>query len=90
MGRIVVSQFITVDGVIEDPGGAEGFDRGGWAFAFERGDEGDRFKFDEVMAPTLSCSVAGPTRASPRRGPRGPGTSRTSSTRCRSTSSRRT
>jgi dihydrofolate reductase len=50
MGRIVVSQFITVDGVIEDPGGAEGFDRGGWAFSFERGDEGDRFKFDEVMA----------------------------------------
>jgi len=50
MGRIVVSQFITVDGVIEDPGGAEGFDRGGWAFSFERGDEGDRFKFEEVMA----------------------------------------
>jgi dihydrofolate reductase len=50
MGRIVVSQFITVDGVIEDPGGAEGFERGGWAFRFERGDEGDRFKFDEVMA----------------------------------------
>jgi dihydrofolate reductase len=50
MGRIVVSQFITVDGVIEDPGGAEGFEHGGWAFSFERGDEGDRFKFEEVMA----------------------------------------
>jgi dihydrofolate reductase len=50
MGRIVVSQFITVDGVIEDPGGAEGFDRGGWAFQFERGEEGARFKFEEVMA----------------------------------------
>src|SRR5919109_4116599 len=45
----VVSQFITLDGVIEDPGGAEGFERGGWAFEFERGDEGDKFKLDEVM-----------------------------------------
>jgi dihydrofolate reductase len=50
MGKIVVSQFLTLDGVMEDPGGAEGFDRGGWAFQFDRGDEGDRFKLDEVMA----------------------------------------
>jgi dihydrofolate reductase len=50
MGRIVVSQFITLDGVVEDPGGAEGFERGGWAFEFERGPEGDQFKLDEVMA----------------------------------------
>ena len=49
MSRIVVSQFVTLDGVFEDPGGAEGFDRGGWAFRFERGEEGDRFKLDEVM-----------------------------------------
>jgi dihydrofolate reductase len=50
MGKIVVSEFITVDGVVEDPGGAEGFDRGGWAFKYERGPEGDKFKLDEVMA----------------------------------------
>jgi dihydrofolate reductase len=50
MGRIVVSEFVSVDGVIEDPGGAEGWDRGGWAFRYERGPEGDRFKLDEVMA----------------------------------------
>ena len=49
MGKIVVSQFVTVDGVIEDPGGSEGWDRGGWAFQFERGPEGDKFKLDEVM-----------------------------------------
>ncbi len=48
MGRVVVSQFITVDGVVEDPGGAEDFDRGGWAFQFERGDEGDAFKMEEL------------------------------------------
>src|SRR5436190_12233865 len=49
MGRIVVSQFITLDGVFEDPGGGEDFDRGGWAFKFERGADGDQFKLDEVM-----------------------------------------
>jgi dihydrofolate reductase len=48
--KLVVSQFITLDGVMEDPGGAEGFERGGWAFQFERGSEGDKFKLDEVMA----------------------------------------
>jgi dihydrofolate reductase len=49
MGKLVVTEFITLDGVIEDPGGSEAFDRGGWAFKFERGDEGDRFKLDEVL-----------------------------------------
>ena len=50
MGKVVVSQFISLDGVVEDPGGAEEFDRGGWAFKFDRGPEGDKFKFDEAMA----------------------------------------
>jgi dihydrofolate reductase len=50
MGRVVVSQFITIDGVVEDPGGSEDLDRGGWAFDFDRGDEGDKFKMDEVAA----------------------------------------
>jgi dihydrofolate reductase len=50
MSRLVVSQFMTLDGVVEDPGGAEAFDLGGWAFQFERGAEGDKFKLDEVMA----------------------------------------
>jgi dihydrofolate reductase len=49
MSKVVVSQFVTVDGVVEDPGGSEGFDRGGWAFQFDRGPEGDKFKLDEVM-----------------------------------------
>jgi dihydrofolate reductase len=51
MGKVVVSQFMTVDGVLEDPGGAEKdqFDRGGWAFEFDRGSDGDKFKVDEVM-----------------------------------------
>jgi dihydrofolate reductase len=49
MAKIVVSQFISVDGVVEDPGGSEGWDRGGWAFKYERGADGDQFKLDEVM-----------------------------------------
>jgi dihydrofolate reductase len=50
MGKLVVTEFITLDGVVEDPGGSENFARGGWAFQFDRGDEGDRFKFDELTA----------------------------------------
>jgi dihydrofolate reductase len=50
MGDIVITEFVTLDGVMEDPGGGESFDRGGWAFRFERGEEGDRFKVEELMA----------------------------------------
>ena len=50
MGKLVITEFITLDGVMEDPGGGETFDRGGWAFQFDRGADGDRFKFDELMA----------------------------------------
>ena len=41
---------MTLDGVMEDPGGSEHTPFGGWAFKFERGSEGDRFKLDELMA----------------------------------------
>src|SRR3954454_5608028 len=50
MGKVVVSQFVSVDGVIEDPGGAEDFEHGGWALQIDRGDEGNEFKLDEVMS----------------------------------------
>src|SRR5258708_5578526 len=50
MRRVIVSEFVTVDGVMEDPGGSEKSERGGWAFKFKRGPEGDQFKLDEVMA----------------------------------------
>ena len=48
MGRVVVSEFVSLDGVMEDPGGAEDFAHGGWAFKFDRGPEGDKFKLDEL------------------------------------------
>jgi dihydrofolate reductase len=50
MGRIVVTEFISLDGVVEDPGGSEDFKHGGWSFEISRGDEGDKFKLDETMA----------------------------------------
>lgn len=50
MGNVVVSEFITVDGVIEDPGGAEGSAHGGWSGKFKSGPEGGKFKFEELMA----------------------------------------
>jgi dihydrofolate reductase len=49
MAKVIVSQFITVDGVVEDPGGSESHERGGWAFDYDRGPDGDKFKLDEVM-----------------------------------------
>ena len=50
MGRIVVTEFASLDGVIEDPGGAEDFKHAGWSFEIDRGDEGNAFKLDETRA----------------------------------------
>ncbi|HTD08545.1 MAG TPA: dihydrofolate reductase family protein [Solirubrobacteraceae bacterium] len=50
MGRVVVTEFITLDGVVEAPGGGEGFEHEGWSFRFNRGEDGDKFKFEELMA----------------------------------------
>jgi dihydrofolate reductase len=48
MGKIVVTEFVSLDGVMEDPGGAEDYRHGGWTFEFDRG-EGDKFKLDELL-----------------------------------------
>jgi dihydrofolate reductase len=50
MGKLVITEFITLDGTIEDPGGAEKTPFGGFAFKAERGPEGDRFKGAELRA----------------------------------------
>jgi dihydrofolate reductase len=49
MGKLVVTEFISVDGVFEDPGGAESYEHGGWTFEYDRGEEGNTFKLDELM-----------------------------------------
>lgn len=49
MGKLVVTEFVSIDGVFEDPGGAEGFEHGGWTFEYDRGEDGNKFKLDELM-----------------------------------------
>jgi dihydrofolate reductase len=49
MGRIVVTEFVSVDGVMEDPGGSESFRHGGWTFEIDSG-EGTTFKLEETMS----------------------------------------
>ena len=49
MGRIVVTEFVSLDGVMEAPGGGENFRHGGWTFEINRGEEGDKFKLDEAL-----------------------------------------
>jgi dihydrofolate reductase len=48
MRKIIVSQFVTVDNVVEAPAPEPGFDRGGWAFTYDRGADGHQYKADEV------------------------------------------
>jgi len=49
MGKVVITEFVSLDGVMEDPGGAEDFEHGGWTFEFDTGDEGNQFKLDETL-----------------------------------------
>lgn len=49
MGKLVVTEFVSLDGIIEDPGGAEGTRQGGWTFRFPA-PEGQQYKFDELQA----------------------------------------
>src|SRR4030081_2259208 len=49
MARIVVTEFVSLDGVIEAPGGGEDYEHAGWTFEIDRGADGDKFKLDETM-----------------------------------------
>jgi dihydrofolate reductase len=48
MGKLVVTEFVSIDGIFEDPGGSENYEYGGWTFEYSRGDDGDQFKLDEL------------------------------------------
>jgi len=82
MGRIVVTEFVSLDGVMEDPGGAEDFKHGGWSFAFSRGDDGDKFKLEEARGSEALLLGRVPTMASLTHGRSATMSSRTSSTAC--------
>jgi dihydrofolate reductase len=49
MGKIVVTEFISLDGVMQDPGGDSDWKHAGWTFKISRGEEGDKFKLDETF-----------------------------------------
>ena len=49
MGKIVISENVSLDGVIEDPTGAEGLSVGGWFWETERGEDGERFTLDKAL-----------------------------------------
>jgi dihydrofolate reductase len=49
MGKLVVTEFVSIDGVFEDPGGTEGYEHGAWTFEYDRGNDGNQFKLDELM-----------------------------------------
>src|SRR5919198_3842998 len=74
MGKLVVTEFISIDGVFEDPGGAEEYEHGGWTFEYDRGEEGNQFKLDELMEAEVQLlgrvtyegfAAAWPTREGP-------------------------
>jgi len=48
MGRIVVTEFVSMDGVMQAPGG-EKFKYEGWTFDFDRGEDGEKFKAEEIF-----------------------------------------
>jgi dihydrofolate reductase len=49
MGRIVISENVSLDGVIEDPTGAEGLSVGGWFWETDRGEDGERFTLEKTL-----------------------------------------
>ena len=74
MGKLVVTEFVSIDGVFEDPGGADEYEHGGWTFEYDRGEAGDRFKLDELMEAEVqllgrvtyeSFATAWPSREGP-------------------------
>jgi dihydrofolate reductase len=49
MGKLVISENVSIDGVIEDPAGVEGFRLGGWFFETDRGEDGEGFTLDKTL-----------------------------------------
>jgi dihydrofolate reductase len=73
MGKIVVTEFLSLDGVMEAPGG-EDFKYKGWSFEVDRGEDGNKFKLDETLETDVlllgrvtyeSFAGAWPTREGP-------------------------
>jgi dihydrofolate reductase len=50
MGSIVATEYVSLDGVVQAPGGFEDFEHAGWVFETSRGEEGEKFKLDETLS----------------------------------------
>jgi hypothetical protein len=50
--KLLVSEYVTLDGVMEDPGGGEKSEHGGWSFQFWN-EEAAKFKYDELCSSRL-------------------------------------
>jgi dihydrofolate reductase len=50
MGKIAATEFVSLDGVMQAPGGGEDYEHQGWTFEIDRGTEGDEFKLQEALA----------------------------------------
>ena len=62
MGRIIVTEYISIDGVIEAPGGDEDYEHVNWVFEFDRGEDGQKFKDDEALGSEALLLGAGHLR----------------------------
>jgi dihydrofolate reductase len=50
MGRVIVIEFVSLDGVVQDPDGSEGSAQGGWVFRYgPQAVTGDKFGVGEVL-----------------------------------------
>jgi len=49
MGRLIATEYVSLDGVFEGPGGGDEFKHSGWTFRIDRGDDGEAFKLDETL-----------------------------------------
>jgi hypothetical protein len=77
MGSIVTSAFVSLDGVIEDPAGGEGFRLGGWVGQIKDREEVDKVKLKEALDTGPCCWVGAPTSSLPPGGQLGAATWRT-------------
>ncbi|MEP7026773.1 MAG: hypothetical protein ABJB47_23785 [Actinomycetota bacterium] len=69
MSRVIVIEFVSLDGVMQDPDGSEGFAHGGWAFRFgPDAVAGDKFHLGSLLDTGTMLRAAGPGSVSPRSG----------------------
>jgi len=68
VGKLVVSENVTLDGVIQDPAGDEGFRVGGWVGLIKDSPQLNQLALDEALTPRRGCWVGGATTGSLRDG----------------------